>query len=281
MIVVKEFPDKEFETKEELFKAFRENKSELYRLKKTQLKEADSVSYQVKNDVNSTVIKEDVSNNGTSNNLLVKAVINTTNLLDSHRDLHVDGIWKRSLKNNDIHLHLQEHQSKFNHIISDDAKAYTKNTTFKALGFDYEGNTQALIFDSIVSAKRNEFMYGQYKNGWVKNHSVGMRYINYILCLNSESKYDQEEKDNFDKYYPLIANKDEFDEIYYFWAVLEAQIVEGSAVVKGSCHTTPTQSVTEIEENKTETDVVTSENNESPQGTQKAEQMLKELLTKI
>lgn len=261
MITAKEFPDKEFESKEQLFKAFRESKSELFRLKKTQLKESDSVVFYKTSTENSVIVKSE-GDSESVNDLLVKVVINATNILDSHKDLHVDGIWKRSLKNNDTHLHLQEHQSKFDHIISDDAKAYTKNTTFKALGYDYEGNTQALIFDSIITTKRNEFMYGQYKNGWVKNHSVGMRYINYVLCMNSESKYDQEEKDNFDKYYPLIANKDEFDEIYYFWAVLEAQIIEGSAVVKGSCHTTPTQSVTEIASS-------TSENkNESAEATQ-------------
>jgi hypothetical protein len=43
MIVVKEFPDKEFATKEELFKALRENKSTLIAQKKMITKEADSI----------------------------------------------------------------------------------------------------------------------------------------------------------------------------------------------------------------------------------------------
>ena len=45
MIVAKEFPDKTFETKEELFKALRENKSTLIAQKKMITKEADSTIF--------------------------------------------------------------------------------------------------------------------------------------------------------------------------------------------------------------------------------------------
>ena len=45
MIIVKEFPDRKFETKEELFTALRENKADLIATKKMQLKQADSVLF--------------------------------------------------------------------------------------------------------------------------------------------------------------------------------------------------------------------------------------------
>ena len=61
-----------------------------------------------------------------------------------------------------------------------------------------------------------------------------------MKCLNSDSKYDKVEKENFDKYFPLIANKREYEEIDYFWAILEAKAIEGSAVVIGSNQVTPT-----------------------------------------
>ena len=112
--------------------------------------------------------------------------------------------------------------------------------TWKSLGLPYDGTTEALIFESTIEKKRNEFMLNQYANGWVKNHSVGMRYVQLDLAINSEAEWNKEEKDLWDKFYPVIANKETADERGYFWVVKEAKIIEGSAVVMGSNSATPT-----------------------------------------
>jgi len=65
------------------------------------------------------------------------------------------------------------------------------------------------------------------------------------MCINSDEKYYKEEKEFWDKYYPMMANKERADEKGYFFAVLEAELIEISAVVKGSNVVTPTVSVTE------------------------------------
>lgn len=241
MIKVLEFPRKEFATKEELFKALKDNKKELISLKKAETKNADAVSFGSLE----VVSKKDLTNKSESkgNNtesLAVKVVINTTNFLDSHGDVHINGIWNKSISDNVSFLHLQEHNRSFDKIISDSAKGYTQLMTWKELGLSYEGSTEALIFDSIIEKKRNEFMLNQYSNGWVKNHSVGMRYVKLELAINSDAEWDKEEKAVWDKYYYLIANKDVADEKGYFWAVTEAKIIEGSAVVMGSNSATPT-----------------------------------------
>ena len=80
-----------------------------------------------------------------------------------------------------------------------------------------------------------------------------MRYVKLELAINSESKWDAEEKAVWDKYYPEIVNKEQADERGYFWAVTEAKIVEGSAVVKGSNYATPTISVEAVKDTTTET----------------------------
>ena len=83
---------------------------------------------------------------------------------------------------------------------------------------------------------------------------------------------------DWDKYYPIVANKEVADERGFFWIVSEAKIIEGSAVVMGSNSATPTLSI----ENKTEADNITSEIKEEPSiDTQKYEQKLKELLNKF
>jgi len=106
---------------------------------------------------------------------------------------------------------------------------------------------EVLIYEAVIKKDRNEFMFNQYKSGYVLNHSVGMRYVKLLWCYdNSDSEYSQN-KENYDKYSKDILNQNDLGE--YFWAVLEAKNIEGSAVVKGSNFLTPVLSIEEIDEN--------------------------------
>lgn len=253
MIIAKEFPDKQFETKEDLYSALRENKNTLIAQKKMITKEADSVIHfaSVENSKGEVVKSENIFT-VELNNIKAELVINTTNLLDSHSDVHIKGIWNKSVKEAKNILLLQEHQMKFNSIISDKVKANVKLFNWKDLGYNFEGQTEALVFESEISKDRNNFMFEQYAKGYVKEHSVGMRYVKIELAINSDNKYDVEEKAVYDKYIDQIANKKEAENKGYFWAVLEAKIIEGSAVVKGSNYATPTISVEAVNHTSTE-----------------------------
>ena len=108
---------------------------------------------------------------------------------------------------------------------------------------------EVLVYEALVKKGRNEFMFNQYKSGYVLNHSVGMRYLKLFLCYNSDSPEYASEKENYDKYYAQILNKSDAESMQYFWAVTEAKNIEGSAVVKGSNFLTPVLSVEIIDEN--------------------------------
>ena len=279
MIKVLEFPNKEFQSKDELFKALIDNKKELVSIKKSATKNADAVSFgyldtSIKIDTNKEDVQSQMQN---PESLNVKVVINTTNFLDSHGDVHINGIWNKSVKDNVSFLHLQEHEREFDKVITDSAKGYVQSMQWKKLGLPYEGKTEALIFESTIDKKRNEFMLNQYANGWVKNHSVGMRYVSLELAINTQAEYDKEYKDLWDEFYPIIANKETADERGYFWVVKEAKIIEGSAVVMGSNSATPTlENKEEIEPSKDTLDT------EPLQDTQKVQkELLKELLNKF
>lgn len=181
----------------------------------------------------------------------VICVINTTKLLDSHRDVHIDGLWDKSLSENMRIKHLQEHKMAFDKIIADkeDLKAYTKEYTWKQLGYNVAGKTQALVFESKIRKERNPYMFEQYSKGNVDNHSVGMRYVKMVTCINDEDYPTQ--KENWDKYAPMVANSEELERSKYFWAVLEAKAIEGSAVPIGSNTITPTISTKSAEEEET------------------------------
>lgn len=226
-----------------------QNKELLIIEKKNERKFSDGFLTVSKSVQKSTTIKAEDDNPEMVNKLKAELVINTTNLIDSHMDCHIDGIWNKSLKEMGTLYLLQEHEMEFKYIIADSVndglKASAKMIPWSDLGLTYKGNTQALIFNTTISKARNEFMYNQYKNGYVLNHSVGMRYVKLYLCVDSDSPENTQEKEAWDKYYPLVVNKEVADLRGYFWAVTEAKIIEGSAVVKGSNFATPTISITE------------------------------------
>lgn len=242
MITCKELPNQSFDSQEEMFKALVDNMPSILAVKKNAFKTTEAVTFynieEIKED--ETVVKANNPVNSDVTELKVRVVMNTTGLLDSHGDVHVKDIWKRTLSHTDRKLHLQEHKREFDKVIADDALAYTKTLAWKTLGASYEGSTQALIFETIVKESRNPEMFRQYKNGWVKNHSVGMQYGDTRYCINSGQDWAKEYKENWDKYYPMIANKEEADAKGYFNAVLEAKLVEGSAVLMGSNWISPT-----------------------------------------
>ena len=132
---------------------------------------------------------------------------------------------------------------KFANVISDEVVAYVQKMKSADLGFDFDGETEALVFETTIEKNRNPFMFEQYAKGYVKQHSVCMRRVKMFLCINSTDKYYIEEKENWDKYIDEVANKDKALDNGYFWAIAEAQIIEGSAVLLGSNPITPTISV--------------------------------------
>lgn len=235
--------------KAELFRFMKENKSLLIAEKKAIVKCADAISH-IEGYVNEKgdVVKAEPTTSADllkKDSIKVKVVINTTNLMDSHSDVHMKGIWKKSVKEQKTVYLLQEHQMKFENVITDIVKASVKEYGWEELGFNFKGTTEALVFDAEINKDRNPFMFEQYAKGYVKEHSVGMRYVNLEMAVNSEEKYYAEEKAIWDKYINEVANKEEAEQRGYFWAVTEAKIVEGSAVVKGSNYATPTISVKE------------------------------------
>jgi hypothetical protein len=235
----------EFTSKSELYNFLVTNKETLIAQKKAELKHADAISFQpsiihLKDETN----KDD--NAGIiTNDVRVKVVINTTNILDSCGDVHLPGLWTKSLKENKALMHLQEHEMSFENIISSgkDLLAYTKMFAWSDLGINLPGSTEALVFESYIKADRNAYMADQYKKGYVVNHSVGMRYMKLVMCINDENSGAEFEA--WQKYYPEIANKYLADEKGYFWAIKEAQVIEGSAVPRGSNWATPTLEVQE------------------------------------
>ena len=168
-----------------------------------------------------------------------KLILNTTNVIDSHLDLHIKGLWKKTLNEIKLLSFNLNHSQDLEDVIADgeDLKAYTKNILWSELGYEFEGKTQALIFDAKILKERNSFAFKQYKNNWIRQHSVEMGYDKMFLCVND--KHEKEYYENYKKYIVKAINPEYIENIGAFYAVTEAKLFGGAAVTRGSNSYTP------------------------------------------
>jgi hypothetical protein len=278
MIYCKEL-DKSFETKEQMFKELMANKEFIIKEKTSNILKSCEKGLSV-------VANQDAIFKALEKNKALKLdsdyyyfVVNSSNILDSHRDLHVKGNWDKSVKEQQGKVYLVfDHQLKRNEIIAmkEDISMFTAEIPFSLIGKNYDGDTYALIYkvakNRIVNKDAKEWL----NDGYSLEASVRMQYVKIELAVNTNDSDSVKEKETFDKYIDVIANKNEFKDLDYFWVVKEAKNVqESSLVMFGSNSATGT-----IQENKTEADVITSEKTEPSDDTQTTE-MLKQLLNKF
>lgn len=239
MIKAIEFPGKTFADQAELFTALKESKSELVSLKTSELKSSDPIALGILTSKTQQAVKGMRMEKDS-----IYPVINTTRIMDYHNDVHLDGIWNKSIKDQQEKVfYLTDHDMRITSVIAyqKDVEPMVKTFTFAELGApEFEGNTQALVFkvprDKIRISAVNDII----NEDIPVEHSVRMQYVSLELAVNSESENLTEEKEIWDKYYSVIANKDRADSTGYFWAVKEAKIYrEGSMVLAGSNSVTP------------------------------------------
>ena len=283
MIYCKEL-NKEFESKSDLFKALVENESFIIDAKKSQVYKSFEKGLQVVSDQKTIEKAFNDSEKGIKfDSDYYYFVVNSANYLDSHNDMHVDGNWNKSVKDQNGKVYLVWHHdfSKTENIIAfpEDIEMITSKVAWSLLGKAYDGETYSLIYkvkkDKIVNENVSKWL----KEGRKLQLSVRMQYIKLETAFNSDDEDYSKQTENYNKYYPLIANKDEFKEIEYFFIVKEAKnVMESSLLPFGSNSATAEISQTE---NKSEADNITSEQEEPSIDTQKVEQSLKELLNKF
>ena len=284
MIYCKEL-NKEFESKADLFKALVENESFIIDAKKSQVYKSFEKGLQVVSDQKTIEKAFNDSEKGIKfDSDYYYFVVNSANYLDYHNDMHVEGNWNKSVKDQNGKVYLVWHHdfSKTENIIAfpEDIEMMTSKVAWGLLGKSYEGETYSLIYkvkkDKIVNENVSKWL----KEGRKLQLSVRMQYIKLETAFNSDDEDYSKQTENYNKYYPLIANKDEFKEIEYFFIVKEAKnVMESSLLPFGSNSATAEISQTE---NKSEADTITSEIKEEPtEVTQKVEQSLKELLNKF
>lgn len=163
-------------------------------------------------------------------------VVNSSNFLDSHRDVHIDGNWNKTKKESQGQVYLVfDHELKRSEIIAmkQDIELMTAYVSWDLLGKNYEGETYSLIYkvpkDKIINKQAKEWL----EQGYSFEASVRMQYIKIETAMNSTNPDYAKQKKLYDEIYPKIVNKKELneDDLQYFWVVIEAKNVKESSLV--------------------------------------------------
>lgn len=256
------FPEKTFASKEELFKELRESSEIIIEEKKSLIQKScdKGISVTCKS-LDLLKFTDQLKGIKIDDNFYYIAV-NSTRILDSHDDMHTDGIWKKSMKEHQGKNYLVvDHELSIKSVIvrKEHIEMFTAKIPFSMIGKPYEGDTEALIYKVPKAQVKDETVREWLESGDAIEGSVRMQYVTVLLAMDSNAPEDETEKKNYDEYLPLIANKEDFEYIYYFFIIKEAKNVkESSLVVFGS------NSSTGIVNNKVEPLKDTQDNKEEP-----------------
>jgi len=264
--------DTSYDTEQELFKALKDNKADIIASKKASIyKSCEKGSGVKSNRLDASKINGATKEQFSDDNYHYIAV-NTTNVLDSHKDLHVNGIWNKTAKEqNRKNALVDTHYMSLKTTIArrKDVEMFVAEIPFASIGKSYEGNTQALIYKIRKDKIREE--YKEFlEDGSDIEASVRMQYVNIKLAINSEDEEYKEEKLVYDKNISNVANKEDFETIKHFWVVSEAKNNgESSLVLQGSNHATGI-----VQENKIEPSNDTQEEKEAVKANTSANSLL-------
>lgn len=225
-----------FASKKELIKYLIKNKADLIHMKKSATKFTDPFFIELlEGKATSAVAKiiNSYSQDDEENGMIKRTVIgNTYGWMDSHNDVHIPGIFTKTIQENKNIAHLHDHVFQLDYKVGEPQKIYEQSMPWRQLGVDKKGNTTCLLMDTEILKVYNPYIFEQYLKKKIKQHSVGMQYVKLFLCVDDEDY--KEEFANWNTYIDYVANEDTAIENGYFWAVTEAKLREISCVIAGS-----------------------------------------------
>ncbi len=233
------YQGKSFKDFKELVEYLVTNKKEILELKKHSFKKSNPTAFNSFGQKTVKALNSHFSDDPTSGNIKRTIVLNTYNWFDSHYDVHLNGVFSKSISERKEKIwHLHDHEHKISAKVGIPFDIYEKSIDWADLGVNALGSTSALFMDSEIKEKYNPMIFDQYLHNKVDQHSVGMYYVKMELGIN-----DSEQKEEFatwNKYFDLIGNKEEAEKVGFAWFIKEAKLIEGSAVLQGSNELTPT-----------------------------------------
>lgn len=230
----------QFKTNKELYGYLIARKQEMIDLKKSELKKADSVSFDVC-EIKALATKAATQQKADSDTEIERTIVgNTYYWLDSHEDVHITNCFATSIQQRGAARisHLHDHLHQLDAKVGKFSDVYEQPVAWRDLGVDIDGETVSLMADSTIKSALNSKIFAMYKANEVDQHSVGMMYVSIDLAINDPERI--KEYALWQSIYPMLGNKQKALDKGYFWVVKECKLIEISAVLNGSNEVTPT-----------------------------------------
>jgi len=259
------FPDRTFTSKDDLFAQLKANEENIIEFKKAHIYKGCD-----KSETKGVAVFNEETLKGigfTTKNNFIYPIISTTKYMDSHDDVHFDGCFTKTVKDQQGKVYYcADHDLSLKGIIASkkNVEMLVKNIDWQFVGKDYTGETQALIFAIDKSTITNKDALTLIDSDPELENSIRMQYVKVMMGIDSKDKQYALNKQYYDSRISEIANKDKAIEQGYFFGVEELKIhKEGSMVIAGGSN-----DATRIYQQTTEPTKVTLVNTEPPNGTQ-------------
>jgi len=175
----------------------------------------------------------------------VEGILNTFFWIDYDLDMLIPNSAKRSIQHSGPKSnatakikHLADHVMRTDNVVGLFTELEEK---------DIDGIPRIWFVSKIPESTKGNTHLINYQSGIYDNHSIGFRYVKYIVCMKESENEDQMR--NWDEWYPQAINKEVADEHGFFFVVKEIELWEGSVVMFGSNELTPTLGVKSQDKN--------------------------------
>lgn len=165
-------------------------------------------------------------------------LVNTYLWRDSHYDVHLPGVFTRSIQQKGTKiLPIDQHKFDLDYIIGETVALSEQPFTWSDLGVNKDGDTIGVVAQANIVKAKSPKRYDDYLNDRINQHSVGMMYLQCALAID-----DQDfplEYEFYKEWIDKIGNQQEVEEDGFFYGVIEAKLLEYSCVIAGSNELTP------------------------------------------
>lgn len=238
MIKSKYFPDKVFKSKDELFAMLKEHEDNIIEFKKAHIYKgvdkglcfgnADAILSKL--DVTKSHIGFEAKEN------YIYPIVSTTRYMDSHDDVHFDGCFGKTVKDQQGKVYYcADHDLSLKGIIAQrkNVSMFVASIPWAFVGKSYSGNTEGLVLEIDKATIKNDDALEIIESDNDLENSIRMQYVKVVMGINSDKKEYKDNKAYYDSRINDIANKEVAENEGFFFGVEELKIHKEASLVVG------------------------------------------------
>ena len=237
---MKQYGEKTFATRKELIQFLVANKSFEISRRKSAVKFSDPITNLLNKGVKMGKANKGVlySNDEDKGILQRTLIVNTYLWKDSYYDVHLPGTFTRSIAAKGVEIPpINQHKFDLDNILGKTLSISENSMPWKSLGIDKAGDTIGVVTETEIKRDKNPARYDDYLNETIKQHSVGMIYLQCAFACDDED-YPLE-YELYSEWIDKLGNQADVEEDGFFFAVMEAKLLEYSCVIAGANELTP------------------------------------------